>query len=89
METQMKMLQQSHDEERSELNNTISALEANVKEQSDVESRLARLELSLSQSLENQGLPRCTSNRYVSGESITNMEGAEHEMAMVNVGGRK
>ena len=89
METHMKMLQQSHDEERSEVNNTISTLEDNVKEQSDVESRLARLELSLSQSLENQGLLRGTSSRYVSGKSITSMEGAEHEMAMVNVGGRE
>ena len=89
METQMKMLQQTHDEERSELNNTISTLEANIKEQSDIESRLARLELSLRQSLENHGLLRGTSSMYVSGESITNMEGAEHEMAMGNVGGRE
>ena len=85
---QMKMLQQLYDVERSELNN-ISTLEANVKEQSDVESRLARLELALSQSLENQGLLRGTSSRYVSGESVINMEGAEREMAMVNVGGRE
>ena len=47
METQMSLLLQAHDEERNELNNTISKLEANVKEEGDVESRLARFELSL------------------------------------------
>ena len=83
------MLRETHDEERNELENTISKLEANVKEESDVESRLARLELSLSQSLENKGLLRGTNNRYVSGESATTMEAAEPEMTMVNVGGRE
>ena len=89
METQMNLLRQAHDEERKELNNTISTLEANVREQSDVESRLTRLELSLSQSLENKDVLRGTSSRYVSGESNTVTEGAEHEMTMVNVGGRE
>ena len=56
MEAQMKLLHEAHDEERNELENTISKLEANVKEENDVESRLARLELSLSQALENKGL---------------------------------
>ena len=83
----MNLLRQAHDEERKELNNTISTLEANVKEQSDVESRLTRLELSLSQSLENKDVLRGTSSRYVSGESDTMTEGAEHEM--VNAGGRE
>ena len=89
METQMNLLRQAHDEERKELNITISTLEANVKEQRDVESRLTRLELSLSQSLENKDVLRGTSNRYISGESDNMTEGAEHEMAMVNVGGRE
>ena len=85
----MKLLRQAHDEERKELNNTISTLEANVKEQSDVESRLTGLELSLSQSLENKDVLRGTSNRYISGESDTMTEGAELEMTMVNVGGHE
>ena len=50
METQMNLLHQVHDKKRKELNNTISTLKANVKEQRDVESRLTHLELSLSQS---------------------------------------
>ena len=89
METQMNLLRQAHDEERKELNNTISTLEANVKEQRDVESRLTHLELSLSQSWENKDILRGTSNRYISGESDNMTEGAEHEMTMVNVGGRE
>ena len=89
METQMNLLRQAHDEERKELDNTISTLEANVKEQSDIESRLTRLELSLSQSLENKDVMRGTSNRYINGESDTMTEGAEHEMTMVNVSGRE
>ena len=89
METQMNLLRQAHDEERKELNNTISTLEANVKEQRDVESRLTRLELSLSQSLENKDVLRGTSNRYIGGESDNMTEGAEHEMTMVNVSGRE
>ena len=89
MEAQMKLLRETHDEERNELENTISKLEANVKEENDVESRLARLELSLSQALENKGLPGGTNSRYVSGESVTTMEAAEPEMTMVNVGGRE
>ena len=89
MEIQMNLLRQAHDDEGKELNNTISTLEANVKEESDVESRLTRLELSLSQLLENKDILRGTSNRYISGESDTMTEGAEHEMAMVNVGGRE
>ena len=89
METQMSLLRQAHDEERNELNNTISKLEANVKEEGDVENRLARLELSLSQSLESKGLLRGTNSRYVSGESVTTMEGEEPEMTMVNVGSRE
>ena len=52
MEDQMNLLREAYDEESNELKNTISKLEANVKEESDVESRLARLELSLSQALE-------------------------------------
>ena len=88
METQMSLWRQAHDEERNELNNTISKLEANFKEEGDVESRLARLELSLSQSLESKGLLRGTNSRYVSGESVTTMEGEQPEMTMVNVGGR-
>ena len=88
MEAQMNLLRQTHDEERKELNDTISTLEANVKERSDVENRLTRLELSLSQSLENKDVLRGTSSRYVSGESDSTMEGAEQEM-MVNVGGRE
>ena len=51
MEAQMNLLRQTHDEERKELNDTISTLEANVKERNDVENRLTRLELSLSQSI--------------------------------------
>ena len=47
------------------------------------------LELSLSQSLESKGLLRGTNSRYVSGESVTTMEGEEPEMTMVNVGGRE
>ena len=89
IETQMSLLRQAHDEERNELNNTIGKLEANVREEGDVESRLARLELSLSQSLESKGLLRGTNSRYVSGESVTTMEGEEPEMTMVNVGGRE
>ena len=89
METQMNLLRQAHDEERKELNNTISTLEANVKEQRDVESRLTHLELSLSQSWENKDVLRGTSNRYISGESDNMTEGAEHEMTMLNVGGRE
>ena len=85
MEAQMKLLREAHDEERNELENTISKLEANVKEENDVESRLARLELSLSQSLENKGLLGSTNSRYVSGESVTTMEAAEPEMTMINV----
>ena len=85
----MNSLREAHDEERNELNNTISKLEANVKEESDVESRLARLELCLSEALENKGLLRGTNSRYVSGESVTTMEAAEPEMTMVNVGGRE
>ena len=63
MEAQMKLLREASDEERNELENTISKLEANLKEENDVESRLARLELSLSQALENKGLPRGTNRR--------------------------
>ena len=89
MEDQMNLLREAYDEERNELKNTISKLEANVKEEGDVQSRLARLELSLSQALENKGLLRGTNSRYVSGESVTTMETAEPEMTMVNVGGRE
>ena len=85
----MSLLRQAHDEERNELNNTISKLEAYVKEEGDAESRLARLELSLSEALENKGLLRGTNSRYVSGEIVTTMEAAEPEMTMVNVGGRE
>ena len=89
MEAQMKLLREAHDEETNELQNTISKLEANVKEENDVDSRLERLELSLSQALENKGLLGSTNRRYVSGESVTTMEAAEPEMTMVNVGGRE
>ena len=60
MEDQMNLLREAYDEERNELKNTISKLEAKIKEESDVESRLARLELSLSQVLESKGLLRGT-----------------------------
>ena len=89
MEDLMNLLREAYDEERNELKNTISKLEANVKEEGDVQSRLARLESSLSQALENKGLLRGTNSRYVSGESVTTMETAEPEMTMVNVGGRE
>ena len=89
MEDQMNLVREAYDEERNELKNTISKLEANVKEENDVESRMARLELSLSQVLENKGLLRVTNSRYVSGEFVTTMEAAEPEMTMVNVGGRE
>ena len=89
MEDQMNLLREAYDEERNELKNTISKLKANVKEEGYIQSRLARLELSLSQALENKGLRRDTNSRYVSGESVTTMETAEPEMTMVNVRGRE
>ena len=89
IEAQMKLLREAHDEERNELENTISKLEANVKEENDIESRLARLELSLNQALKNKVLLGGTNSRYVSGESLTTMEAAESEMTMVNVGARE
>ena len=64
----MNLPREAYDEERNELKNTVSKLEANVKEESDVERRLARLELSLSQALENKGILRGTNSRYVSGD---------------------
>ena len=89
MEDQMNLLREAYEEERNVLKNNISKLEANVKEEGDVQSRLARLELSLSQALENKGILRGTNSRYVSGESVTTMETAEPEITMVklNVGG--
>ena len=47
MEYQINLLREAYDEERNELKNTISKLEANVKEEGDVQGTLARLELSI------------------------------------------
>ena len=80
----MTLLNQTHTEEKGELNDTIQQLETGKKQHSEIEERLARLESSFSLG-QGVNLMSGVPSRHVSGES----GGMGCDMLEVGMGSRE